>query len=454
MDSILNIEISMFVGSRSTVPQTVNLLEWLKDPSFVELQKRVRACATKNERDELKQTIIPAITPSGLFSKRSKDCLIRHSGFISIDIDGKDNTEMDNFSELKNILCNLSIIAYCGLSVSGQGFWALIPISDPGKHEQYYQFLINYFSRMGLNIDPACKDVARLRFYSYDPDAYFNHNAKPLQNYYIPPAPKPKPYTPKTYSGNSVPVWEQYDKTEDFIDVLEKHKWKIDYRKGRKIYFTRPGKDTGTSAEFDPVASWVDKKTGIRYIDVPMFHVYTSSAPPFVENKGYTPFNVYALLEHNDDKKAAAKSLLLKSTNNQFKISTPTKIPPKQKAVIQPAIKKELNADVITKPAQNEIVINADGYPAIWDEKPITKPGAWSSQINEFETFFNSIELPKEPIKLNSFCTVNVSQMVETHIASLKRNEGNKWFIPYIDRLNDLKTYLENRKHMANVNNS
>ena len=446
MKSVLNIECSRFGKVYETTPQNVNLLEWLHDSQYLPQQSIVRGYKTKSERDKAKQSLLPCITPSGIFSKRGNNHLITHTGLIAIDIDGKDNTHISNFYELKKELCKLSTVAYCGLSASGEGYWLLIPIAHTERHEDHFLFIQKYFADKGIKIDPACKDVARLRFYSYDPDAYFNHNAKPLQAYYRPPAPKPKPYTPKKYSGNSVPVWEQYDKTEEFIKVIEKHGWSYWRKSGQSLIFTRPGKKCEKSAEYNPCATWTDKD-GVFHENVPLFRVWSSSAPPF-EAKGYTPFNVYALLEHNDNKSAAAKSLLSKSTNNQFKISTPTKIPQKQKAVIQPAIKKELNADVITKPAQNEIVINADGYPAIWDEKPITKPGAWSSQINEFETFFNSIELPKEPIKLNSFCTVNVSQMVETHIASLKRNEGNKWFIPYIDRLNDLKTYLENRKHI------
>ena len=40
--------------------------------------------------------------------------------------------------------------------------------------------LKNIFESMGLTIDPACKDVCRLRFYSYDAEAYFNLNAKPF----------------------------------------------------------------------------------------------------------------------------------------------------------------------------------------------------------------------------------------------------------------------------------
>ena len=455
MDSILNIELSMFTGSQSNIPKTVNLLDWLKDPSFVELQKRVRACATKDEKDHLKRTIMPAITPSGLFSnKRGKDYLIKHSGLIAIDIDGKDNPHITNFHEIKKEICKLSMIAYCGLSVSGQGYWALIPIAHPDKHEKHYHFLEDYFEKkFGLKIDPACKDLPRLRFYAYDPDAYFNHNAKQLQAYYRPPITKAKQYTPKKYSGYGVPVWEQYNADTDFVSYIDRQGWKIDCKKGGKTYFTRPGKDRDISAEFDPLASWTDKN-GNFHKDVPMFYVYSSNAQPFEAGKGYTPFMVYALLEHNNDLKKAAKSLIPDKTKSNFKASAPAKMHTQKKQTIAPAkvdIRPDpiTKTDAITKPREivsekNDIVINQYGYPAKLDEVETIKPGAWSSQINEFEKFFTGRQLPTEPVKLNSFCEVNIAKMVESHLATIKRNEGKKTFIVFIDRLNELKNYLEN----------
>lgn len=449
MESILNIECSMFADARSTAPKPVILLDWLKDKTFLRLQERVRACATKDEKDIVKKEM-PCITPSGLFSKRGKDYLIKHSGLIAIDIDGKDNTHVSNFSDLKNVLCKLPQIAYCGLSVSGQGYWALIPIAYPDKHEKHYQFLEKFFADKGLIIDPACKDVGRLRFYSYDPDAYFNHNAKQLQKFYSPPIIKPKQYAEKNFFGDGVPVWEQYNKSDEWIKLIEDRGWSFWRKRGDITEFTRPEKTGEKSAEFNPSASWTDD-AGNFHKDVPIFRVWTSSAPPF-EPKAYTPFMVYALLEHNNDLKAAAKSLHDKTKSN-FKVSTPAKIQP-QKKTIAPAkvdIRPDpiTKADAITKPREivsdkNDIVINQYGYPAKWDEVETIKPGAWSSQINEFEKFFTGRQLPTEPVRLNSFCEVNIAKMVESHLATIKRNEGKKTFIVFIDRLNELKNYLEN----------
>ena len=56
---------------------------------------------------------------------------------------------------------------------------------------------------MGIIIDKKPRNVAALRGYSYDEEAYFNHHAKPLVQYYT-PQPKPTKATSYKGSGNSV----------------------------------------------------------------------------------------------------------------------------------------------------------------------------------------------------------------------------------------------------------
>lgn len=52
---------------------------------------------------------------------------------------------------------------------------------DPKRHLESFQALERYFkTRYQVTIDKSVKDVSRLCFYSYDPDAYFNPNAKPF----------------------------------------------------------------------------------------------------------------------------------------------------------------------------------------------------------------------------------------------------------------------------------
>lgn len=77
--------------------------------------------------------------------------------------------------------------------------------------------------------------------------------------------------------------------------------------------------------------------------------------------------------------------------------------------------------------------------------EPIVKeqPEDWNNDIAELENYFAGIELPTKPIKLNE-CSIisNCSLFIENHFATIKRNNGNKTFLPYLNRLQELKENL------------
>jgi len=82
---------------------------------------------------------------------------------------------------------------------------------------------------------------------------------------------------------------EAYDKTRS---ILINSGWK----EIKENQFTRPGKDKGVSATFNKAAKNV-------------FYVFSSNGYPFESEKGYSPFQVKALLEYNGDFSACAKDL-------------------------------------------------------------------------------------------------------------------------------------------------
>ena len=178
--SVLDVEVSCFRNySCPDRPIPIKLLSWLcsrKDSTAVSyLRKR-----SKPERNFLKAQL-PAITPSGLFSRREEAFLIKHSGLIQFDVDFQDNQHIVNFKDLKKEISQIQNVAYCGLSTSGNGYWGLVPIAYPERHLQHYEVLYKAFSNQGIVLDNKPKNVASLRGYSIDEEAYFNHTAKPLQ---------------------------------------------------------------------------------------------------------------------------------------------------------------------------------------------------------------------------------------------------------------------------------
>jgi hypothetical protein len=221
MNSPLNITVSCFKTALSTEPKPVNLMTWLTSAKYKVQVEKIRNSKDKLEKAILKKQL-PAITPSGTFSHRAINGLILHSGLLAFDIDFKGNEHINNYFDLKTQLSNVKNIAYCGLSVSGNGFWGLIPIKWPDKHESHFKGVEMAFKEMGIKIDPACKDVCRLRFYSFDPEGYFNHSAKVFTGLY-----EPK----KTLKSVFLPLWRKNKSIETAVKMVSEandgEKWQI-----------------------------------------------------------------------------------------------------------------------------------------------------------------------------------------------------------------------------------
>ncbi|WP_293052459.1 BT4734/BF3469 family protein [Paludibacter sp.] len=172
------ITVSVFQSYKTTVPsRSINIWEWLflsnNNNSIVDM---IRSTTDENERKRLKSSL-PAITPSGIFSERRANKLIAHSGLICIDIDGKDNPNIMDMGALKKELSSNDHILYCGLSVSGNGLFCLVPIAYPEQHKGHFYALQKDFKDMGIVIDGGCSDVSRLRGYSYDENPHVNPEA-------------------------------------------------------------------------------------------------------------------------------------------------------------------------------------------------------------------------------------------------------------------------------------
>jgi hypothetical protein len=184
--SVLDVEVSCFKNYwEEKNPRNVNLIAWLTSTKYQYKVDVIRAIDDKAKRGEIKATL-PAITPSGLFRTREtkvplQEKLISHSGLIQIDVD---NLDKGDLKYIKKDLQTLDEIAYLGISVSGRGLWGLIPIPpDPEYHRDYFEVLSQTFEELlGITLDKKPKNVASLRGYSYDSEAYFNHSAIPFLN--------------------------------------------------------------------------------------------------------------------------------------------------------------------------------------------------------------------------------------------------------------------------------
>jgi len=179
---VLEIEVSKFSSYYAVKPSAnIRLWDWLLNESeYTSIVQKLRETQDDVQKMLLKAQL-PAITPSGIFNSRDLNGLVKHTGLICLDIDGKDNPLYTDMELLKNEISKNEFILYCGLSVSGKGLFCLVLIEFPEKHKGYFYALEKDFSEKGIVIDKACSDVSRLRGYSYDIMPFLNPYAKVYQ---------------------------------------------------------------------------------------------------------------------------------------------------------------------------------------------------------------------------------------------------------------------------------
>lgn len=290
--SVLNVDVSCYKNYYSTEPKNINLLTWLSSQLYKAKVDYIRTIEDDDTRAKQK-ALLPAITPSGLFRERNNDGIYQHSGLMQIDIDYKDNTHLKNYNEIKQQLSNIQQVAYCGLSISGRGYWALIPIAYPNRYIEHFRYLQRRFRDEGIVIDSACSDIARLRGYSYDPQPYFNHAASILQAYdELPPI---KPRQTKEYFSNTssdAKPWDHYNEVVKIEDVI-----------------TQEFEIVGTVKDKIKIKRFGATSTHSGYIHDDNRMYLFSDGTIYPSREFLSPFDVYKIKYCNGDKKQATREL-------------------------------------------------------------------------------------------------------------------------------------------------
>ena len=144
--------------------------------------ERVWTAASKDERDALKEWL-PRATLNGLFQPtRTIANLVEPSGFMTLDFDRQDNTEVTDSSwkRVREILSRSNYFAVIAKSVSGTGWWALVPLQYPDRFKEHFFHIARQLDLMcNLVVDPNCKAINMNRTIFYDPDIYVNERAVP-----------------------------------------------------------------------------------------------------------------------------------------------------------------------------------------------------------------------------------------------------------------------------------
>jgi hypothetical protein len=414
MESVLNVQVSRF-RNYNTVndPNDVNLLDWLNSMEEKESVLKLRELKNKEERDKVKASL-PAITPSGTFYHRSEKGFIKHSGFIQFDIDQKDSLHILNFGKLKEQISKIPNVAYCGLSVSGTGYWGLVPIADPDKHTHYFKKLQRCFRKLGIVIDPAPRSIASLRGSSYDEDAYFNHQAVALtcwdESTYT------KPTNKFNYSGS---------KDERMVQAClqEIIRKKLDITTSYETWFV-----LGCS-----IAHTFGEKGRSYYHQLSQFHPkYNQTETDRKYNECLRPCElpctIATFLHH------CRQANIMAVQKNSTLTDGLSSVAPAQKERIlvdQPCTNGCLEKLLLPTP---KIVL-----------PDIPLPFGIAEVIAELERFFESVELPDYAIQLDpANCITDPALFVQSHFRVV-HSPQNRWEYkqPYFSRLQKFRLVLD-----------
>tara|TARA_R110001632_G_scaffold232421_1_gene373173 strand:- start:13123 stop:14496 length:1374 start_codon:yes stop_codon:yes gene_type:complete len=177
------------------------------------------------------------------------------------------------------------------------------------------------------------------------------------------------------------------------------------------------------------------------------FNLWSAKAKNIQSKLENSTFIVSDLLEQlapnqDRDKGKDIADYLIKLNWQDFREKPILKPKPKT-TLIQPTVEQKLKPDSKVKKAKvkaqsiEAIKINDTVFSTTYEDKQGLN---WDKEIKELEDFFKSITLPKNPIKLNNCTTIlDVSKFINSHMLTIKSNNGNLIYKPYLSRLQEIK---------------
>ena len=144
MKNRLDVAVSYYEHIYTKFPVRATLIDLLTTNRYKSRVLAVRTESDARKKKELK-TRLPAFTPSGLFRGGAANTLLKPTGLICIDIDRKDNLQVEGYDRLKDQLGRLPYVAFCGRSAGGEGYYVIVPIAQPKKLLLHFRSLQTQF---------------------------------------------------------------------------------------------------------------------------------------------------------------------------------------------------------------------------------------------------------------------------------------------------------------------
>jgi len=174
-------KISYFHTVYSHSPRQINLQDWLD--LTIQPTSKLKGVVSEYRKtgDKKIKEGLPCVTMSATFKgRRTLKKIHKKNPIIVLDIDRKENLCIDMLA-VRDLFMKHPSCMYAGLSAGGDGLYILMLLAKKDKLSEYFEHFREKLLKVGINIDESCKDSTRLRFYSYDKDAYLNKKAKPYR---------------------------------------------------------------------------------------------------------------------------------------------------------------------------------------------------------------------------------------------------------------------------------
>jgi hypothetical protein len=333
----MNNKFSIYDNVRATESageaSAAELIEQIKSNAHKAIVDQIRSAPDKDTRSRYKARL-PAVTASGVFSKRAASALITHSGILIADVDLDENPQLmqpTQFDAVRKRLCADSHIYFLFTSPSG-GLKAGVKIDATcaSSHKAAFVTVREWFAAdHGLVIDKACSDVSRLCFLSHDPSACIKSNPLVIKTSVAAKEAEALPFwapKPTAAAKEGTTPGDDFNVKADVVGMLQSNGWTT--RNGRT--WTRPGKTGGISGTLGVTA---DRQ----------FWCWSSEAAPLEANKSYNPFALYAAFYHGGDYGAAATALAAEGYGEQDEPLDPA-INASIEALVERALKKEADS--------------------------------------------------------------------------------------------------------------
>lgn len=168
-----NLIVSRFRNLWTTKPTSneslLDIISEIKSDKYKKIIEQINGDTKSPAKQQL-----PLFTPTGIFSHRSIKGLDAYNGVVCLDIDG-----IDNPTEVKEKCKSIPWVYAAFITPSYKGIKVIIQSNATKEtYAEVEQKIANEFSSItGCIRDNHCKDIARIQYVSYDPDAYVNESA-------------------------------------------------------------------------------------------------------------------------------------------------------------------------------------------------------------------------------------------------------------------------------------